>query len=994
MRMKEYNDLQPIKLKPIISYPREAQVGKYYLMSIDVELELLQTSWQYPEEEYAISFILDMHPFFSYEPLGDREPSIILHRFGGTYGPAEYLLTAANTDVPKGTFGITFVNGWGIPIAHVELECEIKQEVKLDPSREMTIVRKGNLLPSQAPLREEEREPILAYETETSYAGESTGHERELIETQLRQTGWEIQDYEGMDAMLSPGVAVRGFPSLLDGYLLVIRGEQVGVVKVRQLVSPLADIEEVMLPIMPMQGRQIKNLLSPRSILPFVYESTGTETRFTSYLDPEPRSRRVFTFHRPETLALWLSQEPPDVPSSNNDVLRSCLRRMPPVQGAGLRDYQVEAINKLEKSLAENRPRALILMATGSGKTQMAVSSIYRLLKYGGARRVLYLVDRSELALQASAAFEAYSALDDESKFIDLYHVQLLQENNFDPSARVCISTIQRLSSLLPLQPEIASNAEEELFFEQENLREDSEPRKVHYHPSIPIEYFDIIFVDECHRSIYGTWRPLLEYFDAFLVGLTATPESRAFTFFNRNLVYKRSLEESEPFQADLIARQLWNYCDIIRDAVSADDYSEQLTYLLFLKLAYEFTQPPYNRPLPIPREYNWDSLLYRDGSELKSYYHHILEELGKQEGMLGIIFRDAKNKIQDPAQLRHLINLINKETWAIVDADVIGEAYEKLLERSANASKAGIEQFFTPRPLIQAIVDVMRPELDQRICDPTCGTGGFLIAAHNYTVQHYQLTSEEAKDLNNHTFGWERNISAARLCAMNLFLHGIGNLVDDINCPIEIGDSLLDPPLQSFDMVLSNPPFGRRIVELYKRQPMEREDFWVETKDGDLLYIQQTYSLLKAHGRAAIVVPNGVFFKSGPGEIIRRKLLEECDLHTILRLPGNLFYNTGIPTNVIFFDRRPLSPQPWTKQIWIYDLRTNRKFNPRRNPITRADFDDFVVAYNPENRFARRESERFRAFSYEELIQREEVNLNISWFLEQEDDKQTSAKT
>jgi len=353
--IKEHSDLQSIKLKPIISYPREAQVGKSYLMSIDVELATSETPWPYPEEEYAISFILETRPFFSYESLGEHEPSIVLHRFGGTYGPAEYLLTAAKKEVPKGIIGITLVNGWGIPIANMELECEVKQEVKLDPQRELTITRKNRSLPPQAASREEERQSALASEIETGSAAESIIREtREHIETQLREAGWLLEDYASLNVSPGQGVAVRNFIGLPDGYLLIVNGEQAGVIKVRQTGKLLAGIEEPV-PSMPFSDPilpQVRQAMhSPRSVLPFVYESTSIETRFTSYLDPEPRSRNVFTFHRPETLVLWLNQAPPSVPATSNDVLRARLRRMPPVQGTGLYNHQIEAITALERSL-------------------------------------------------------------------------------------------------------------------------------------------------------------------------------------------------------------------------------------------------------------------------------------------------------------------------------------------------------------------------------------------------------------------------------------------------------------------------------------------------------------------------------------------------------------------------------------------------------------------------------------------------------------------
>jgi len=261
------------------------------------------------------------------------------------------------------------------------------------------------------------------------------------------------------------------------------------------------------------------------------------------------------------------------------------------------------------------------------------------------------------------------------------------------------------------------------------------------------------------------------------------------------------------------IVQRLWNYCNLLRDdGMSYGDYVEQLTYLLFLKMAYERTRPPYNQQSRIPTGYDWASLLSRDGDALEKHYRLTLEELAKQPGMLGIIFRKAQNKIQDPAKLRRLIvDLINQETWTVLDADVKGDAYEGLLQKNAEDTKSGAGQYFTPRPLIEALVEVMRPQPEQRVCDPACGTGGFLLAAHDYVARHHDLTREQKRFLKYDMLrGWEIVDNTARLCVMNLFLHGIGGNEDD-SSPVVVNDSLRGDPGERFEMVLTNPPSDAR---------------------------------------------------------------------------------------------------------------------------------------------------------------------------------------
>ncbi|WP_020675079.1 HsdM family class I SAM-dependent methyltransferase [Geopsychrobacter electrodiphilus] len=443
------------------------------------------------------------------------------------------------------------------------------------------------------------------------------------------------------------------------------------------------------------------------------------------------------------------------------------------------------------------------------------------------------------------------------------------------------------------------------------------------------------------------------------------------------------------------IVSKLWNYCNVLRDdGMSYGDYVEQLTYLLFLKMADERTKPPYNQSGNVPAAYSWPTLLKKDGDELFDHYRHTLENLGNEKGLLGLIFNKSQNKFQDPAKLRRLIvDLLDKENWSVMSADVKGDAYEGLLEKNAQDTKSGAGQYFTPRPLIQAIVDVIAPKPGETISDPACGTGGFLLAAHDSIVsKHPHMTKTELKGLKQGTFkGWELVQATARLCAMNLMLHGIGS--DDSDLPLLVSDSLAADPGDRFDIILTNPPFGKKSSTTIvgedgkvgkEKETVERDDFWATTSNKQLNFIQHVKTLLKQHGRAAVVVPDNVLFEGGAGETIRRKLLHECNVHTILRLPTGLFYAQGVKANVIFFDRKPASETPWTKKLWIYDLRTNMHFTLKTHPLQRSDLDEFVEVYSAKTR---KESwsettpdGRWRCYDYADLIARDKASLDIFW--------------
>ena len=450
--------------------------------------------------------------------------------------------------------------------------------------------------------------------------------------------------------------------------------------------------------------------------------------------------------------------------------------------------------------------------------------------------------------------------------------------------------------------------------------------------------------------------------------------------------------------ETQTIVNRAWNFAHVLRDdGLSYMAYTEQITFLLFLKMAHEQTLAPYNREPIVPPELGWPSLLEKDGQELEVHYRHLLETLGQKKGMLGEIFKRAKPEIQNPAILKRLIvDLIDSEDWMVMDADVKGDIYEGLLAKSAAESPKGAGQYFTPRELIKAVVDVMRPGPSDTICDPACGTGGFLLNAYNHVIDNHgsDLNPDQKKHLkNSFVQGWDIVPATARLCIMNLYLHGINADPSPIHSGL---DALASDPGTRYSMVLTNPPFGKKssinIVngegEIQKEDlSYERQDFWTTTKNKQLNFLQHVKTLLKIHGRCAIVVPDNVLFEGGAGERVRRNLLRQFDVHTLLRLPTGIFYAQGVKANVLFFDAKPAQEAAWTKKLWVYDLRTNIHFTLKTNSLKRSDLDEFVECYNPDNRHTRKATwteknpeGRWRSFDYEDLIKRDKVNLDIFW--------------
>lgn len=440
------------------------------------------------------------------------------------------------------------------------------------------------------------------------------------------------------------------------------------------------------------------------------------------------------------------------------------------------------------------------------------------------------------------------------------------------------------------------------------------------------------------------------------------------------------------------IAQKIWSYCDTLRDdGLGYNDYLEQLTYLLFLKMADE-NKSKYN----LPDICNWKGLVSNSGGALLEQYEQILKTLAESGGMLGKIFASAQNKIHDSVKLKRLLQLIDEDNWSSTDSDIKGEIYETLLQKNAENSGAG--QYFTPRPVIQAMVECINPVPGETIADPSCGTGGFFLGALNHIREKNKLKDSQENFLKFETFhGWEIEKATARLCLMNLYLHGIGDLqkTPDIQVSDSLNPQKVNKEVPKVKIVLANPPFGKSSSDIPTTDENQakkdgyflRKDFWVTTSNKQLAFLQHIVSMLVEDGRVAVVLPDNVLFEGGAGEIIRKKLLEETNLHTILRLPTGIFYAQGVKSNVLFFEKKKQSEDIGTKEIWFYDYRTNIHHTPKNNPITFKHLLDFIENYKIGSENEREESwsadnlnGRWRKYSYNEIIERDKTNLDIFW--------------
>ena len=453
---------------------------------------------------------------------------------------------------------------------------------------------------------------------------------------------------------------------------------------------------------------------------------------------------------------------------------------------------------------------------------------------------------------------------------------------------------------------------------------------------------------------------------------------------------------------ASQIGKRAWSYAGVLQQAgLSCVEYVEQLTMLLYLKMADQLTEEPYKQKPIVPPELGWKPLLKLDGAALEKQYTEAIEKLALKPGMLGVIFKGARCDIHNPAILKQLIvNLIDKEDWLGLPVDVKGTIYEELLQRSASESTKGAGQYVTTRADIRAMVEVMQPTPQDRICDPAAGTGGFLFTAYNYVLDKYEkeLNRDEKRAIKEELVeAMELSPKVGRMCAMNLSLHGIGGE----KVVVHSGhDSLAAPWNKEYSMILANPPFGKSQSLLFVNeegdtekddQVIVREDFWTSTSNKQLNFVQHFFSLLKINGRAAVVLPDNVLFEGGAGEKIRKHLMEKCNVHTLLRLPTGIWYANGVKANVLFFDKKEGRPEPWTEKLWVYDLRTNKHFTQKQSPIMRKDFDEFVECYKPGATHKRKATwseanpdGRWRCYDYAELVKRDKLRLDLFWIKDQ----------
>ncbi len=444
--------------------------------------------------------------------------------------------------------------------------------------------------------------------------------------------------------------------------------------------------------------------------------------------------------------------------------------------------------------------------------------------------------------------------------------------------------------------------------------------------------------------------------------------------------------------ESNLITK-VWNYATILKDSgVAYTDYVSQITYLLFLKMDQEYCDN-LNQPSLIPAQYRWCELIKLDGTDLEEKYNMALTELAKQGGIVGAIFSKSQNKITEPSKLKRLFSLINEQTWIGLDIDVKGAIYEGLLQKNATEAKGGAGQYFTPRPLINAIVEIMKPTPDMTIFDPACGTGGFLLSAYDYMKKQVNDKVQRKALKEDRLFGNDIAPLVVSLCAMNMYLHGIGGN----ECPIKCGDSLMSAGDKRYDMILTNPPFGKKSATKImgddgsissEKENYQREDFIATTSNKQINFLQHIMTVLKNNGRAAVVIPDNVLFEGGAGEKVRKRLLNQFNLHTILRLPTGIFYAQGVKANVLFFDKYPpLENGHRTNDVWVYDFRTNINLTLVTNSLNDEHLKDFIKCYCADDVTKRIETwnnenpnGRWKKFTYDEIIKRDKTNLDITW--------------
>lgn len=433
------------------------------------------------------------------------------------------------------------------------------------------------------------------------------------------------------------------------------------------------------------------------------------------------------------------------------------------------------------------------------------------------------------------------------------------------------------------------------------------------------------------------------------------------------------------------LVKKVWDIANVLASAgVGFTDYITQLTYILFLRMDHEKEQLGLGSS--IPEGYKWKNLVGLNGPDLVEKYEEILKELADDDGLIGTIFTKASNKIDSPVHLAKVIKMVGGENWYMMEGDFKGAIYESILEKNGQDKKSGAGQYFTPRALIKAMVEVTNPKITETVADPACGTGGFLLAAFEHMKKQSKEIAKQEFLRNNAFFGADNTPLVVTLASMNLYLHDIGTKSSPIVCQ----DSLLDTSDRMFDVILANPPFGVRpqgSVEVYANRPE-----FVKTSDNQVNFLQHIMSIVKTGGRVAIVLPDNVLTDVGATVKVREKLLKEFNLHTILRLPTGIFYAGGVKTNVLFFEKG--TP---TTDIWVYDYRTGVKHTMATKPMMREHLDDFVNCYCSGHIQDRQETYsketnpngRWKKFTVDKDVADDTYKLDFKWMdLAEKDDR------
>lgn len=432
------------------------------------------------------------------------------------------------------------------------------------------------------------------------------------------------------------------------------------------------------------------------------------------------------------------------------------------------------------------------------------------------------------------------------------------------------------------------------------------------------------------------------------------------------------------------LVKKVWDIANVLAAAgVGFTDYITQLTYILFLKMDAE--KEELGLGSSIPEGYKWKDIAELNGDDLIDKYEDVLKELSKDDGLIGTIFTKASNKINSPVHLAKVLQMVGNENWYMMEGDFKGAIYESILEKNGQDKKSGAGQYFTPRSLIKAMVEVTDPKITETVADPACGTGGFLLAAYEHMKPQSREIAKQNFLKNNALFGADNTALVVTLASMNLYLHDIGTEKSPIICQ----DSLLDTSEKMFDVILANPPFGTRPQGSVAVDSARPE--FIKTSDNQVNFLQHIMSIVKTGGRVAVVLPDNVLTDGNATAKVREKLLADFNLHTILRLPTGIFYAGGVKTNVLFFEKGSK-----TKDIWVYDYRTGVKHTMATKPMTRADLDDFVNCYCSGHLEDRKETYseknpngRWRKYSEEEVYSRDQLKLDFKWMdLTEKDDR------